>query len=128
MPPNIIYIYADDLLGVDCPPGKDGQSFLHDVLGSETRRSDPDYVVYASHQGPALVMADGWKLRYVSMKGRFQLYCLPEDYREERDLAADHPARVESMRKILLRECDGDLKYGHAQVQCVEYPDRTVKE
>lgn len=110
-----------DIVGVDCPEGKDGQSFLKAVRGDSDARQDPAYVVYASLQGPALVMADGWKLRYVTMNESFQLYYLPDDYREDKDLAAEQPDRVERMRDILVRECDGDLKYGHAQVQCVSY-------
>jgi hypothetical protein len=70
-------------------------------------------------------MAEGWKLRYVTMNDSYQLYFLPEDYREERDLSSQYPATVEQLRAILLRECDGDLKHGHAQSQHVFY-DRKV--
>lgn len=112
---------AAEIVGIDCPPGKDGSSFLQAVLTNDRDRQDHQYVVYASFNGPALVMNDGWKLRYVAMNNSFQLYFLPEDYREEHDLSSEHPEKVEALRVILLQECDGDLKYGHAQSQNVDY-------
>lgn len=110
-----------ELVGARCPDGKDGKSFLSAVLEPDIRIEDHEYVVFASHQGPALVNADGWKLRYVTMNNSYQLYYLPDDYREERDLAPNEPERVEALKKSLLRECDGDLKYGHAEIRVVKY-------
>jgi arylsulfatase A-like enzyme len=112
---------AAELAGVACPPGKDGRSFLQAVLSNDKDRQNHDYVVFASFQGPALVMADGWKLRYVTMNDSYQLYYLPDDYREEHDKAGERPDKVGALREILLRECDGNLKYGHAQTQKVDY-------
>ena len=110
-----------EIAGMDCPPGKDGQSFAGAILTHNDDRRNPDYVVFASHQGPALVAVDGWKLRYVSMNDSFQLYFLPGDYREENDLAAESADKVDTLKNILLAECDGDLKYGCAGIQCVSY-------
>jgi len=110
-----------EIAGVPCPARKDGRSFLGSVLAGDANRQGDDYIVYASFHGPALVTADGWKLRYIAMNDSFQLYFLPDDYREEHDLAPQHPTRVEELREILIRECDGDLKYGHAQIREVRY-------
>ncbi len=37
------------------------------------------------------------------------------------DLADLNPEKVAALRSILTWECDGDLRYGHAQVQTVHY-------
>jgi arylsulfatase A-like enzyme len=112
-----------DIVGGEYPKVKDGISFMNAALNGDQQEEGHDYVVYASYQGPALVMADGWKLRYVTMNDSFQLYYLPEDYREEHDRSSEFPAKVAELHEILVQECDGDLKYGHAQIQHVEYND-----
>ena len=110
-----------EIVGTTPPNGKDGRSFLQAVLNPKASQEDHRHVVFASHQGPALVNSEGWKLRYVSMNNSFQLYHLPNDYREEKDLSSQHPERVDQLKKLLIEACDGDLKYGHAQIQSVEY-------
>lgn len=122
-----VFPTAAEIAGVPCPAGKDGRSFLQAVADGDWKRQDHDYVVFASFQGPALVTADGWKLRYVTMNDSFQLYHLPHDYREEHDLAAEHPDKVTELYEILLRECDGDLTYGHAQSQKVHFPNHPTQ-
>ena len=109
-----------EIVGVDAPPEKDGLSFLP-ALSPEAGASERGHVVFASFQGPALVTSDGWKLRYVAMNDSFQLYYLPDDYREERDISAEHLGKVSSLKAKLVAECDGDLKNGRAQIQRVEY-------
>lgn len=110
-----------EMTGESCPEGKDGISFLSSAIAPQRGDQDHDHVVYASFQGPALVDAEGWKLRYVAMNESFQLYFLPDDYREDNDLAHQYPERLERMKASLLKECDGDLKYGHAKIQMVDY-------
>jgi arylsulfatase A-like enzyme len=111
-----------ELVGQPQPAGKDGQSFVSAILGHERLRDAPPYVVFASNQGPALVTTEGWKLRYVAMNHSFQLYYLPEDYREEKDVSGEYPELVASLKQQLIEECDGDLKYGHSQIQQIPYP------
>lgn len=110
-----------DIVGTPMPPGKDGVSFLPAVRDGKALQRE--CVVFASMQGPALVTADGWKLRYVAMNDTFQLYYLPNDYREERDLSRGNPGLVYKLQSLLLAECDGDLRNGHAQIQQVTYPN-----
>lgn len=62
--------------------------------------------------GPALITNDGWKLRYFTPKNIFQLYYLPEDYKEEVDLSTKYPEKVEALKKELIEKCDGDLING----------------
>ena len=45
------------------------------------------FVVFAGQLGPALVTADGWKVRFVNHRRLFQLFHLPDDQQEENNLA-----------------------------------------
>lgn len=100
-----------DLLNINLPSDKDGISYLPELLGQEQQKVH-DYIVYSSFQGPALVSQDGWKLRYFAPKDIFQLYYLPDDYREEKDLSNEHPDILEKLKAKLINVCSGDLKNG----------------
>jgi len=110
-----------DLIGVEMPAGKDGISFLPTLLGKSQQQHD--FIVYASGQGPALVTVDGWKLRYINQPENFQLYDLKADYREEDDLAADHPDLVDKLSQDLLTTCDDDYRHGTPQAHYAAYPE-----
>ncbi|MBL7972459.1 MAG: sulfatase-like hydrolase/transferase [Prolixibacteraceae bacterium] len=102
-----------DLLRVSVGTPNDGKSFLSNLIDkSRTDSTVNQYVVYSSYMGPALVTADGWKLRTFVNKNIFQLYYLPEDYREENELSQKYPEKVESLKKILMNECSGDFRNG----------------
>ena len=62
--------------------------------------------------GPALVTDDGWKLRYYIQKNIFQLYYLPDDYREERDRISENPEKFQELKSKLLSECNGNFQNG----------------
>jgi arylsulfatase A-like enzyme len=108
----------------------DGISYLPVLRGERTAR-EHEHVVYASYLGPSLVTREGWKLRTFLRRDRivdfstfgadpshldsavtWQLYHLPSDPREGRDLAAAEPGRLRELRGRLLRECDGNLVHG----------------
>ena len=89
---------------------KDGISYAKTILGGESKVRD--YTVYSSFMGPALVTNDGWKLRYFTPENVYQLYYLPNDYKEQHDLINQHPNRVEQLKVILIDECEGDLENG----------------
>jgi arylsulfatase A-like enzyme len=109
-----------EMLNVPAPEGKDGVSFLAELMGDTERQREPgnchDHVVFASRTGPALVTRDGWKLKQVTQAGQnlYQLYHLAEDYREENDIKYDAPEKVKELDPILLRECDGNFYNGNA--------------
>jgi arylsulfatase A-like enzyme len=107
---DMINTFAD-LLSVELPKGKDGLSYLPVLTGKKTSPQH-ESVVYASFHGPALVTHDGWKLRYFGPNDIYQLYYLPDDYREERDLAAKYPATLETLKAELIEVCAGDIKNG----------------
>jgi len=97
-------------LGVGMPGWKDSLSFLP-VLRGEAQPPH-DFVVFAGNVGPALVTADGWKVRYLTPVRRFQLFYLPNDYREEKNLAADAPEKLRELATKLLKACDGNMYHG----------------
>ena len=91
--------------------GKDGISYLNTLLGK--KNEERDYTVLASRMGPSLVTKEGWKLRCYLKKDIFQLYFLPNDYREENDLALSNNKKVEELKAILLAELKGDWENGY---------------
>ncbi len=103
-----------DLLAQPVPHWKDGQSLLSAFCGGDFQRDKP-YVVFAGAEGPALVTATGWKVRYIIAQRRFQLFHLAEDYQELKDLAADNPDRVKQLGGLLLQECDGNFRHGTSE-------------
>lgn len=120
-----------DIVGVKSPEWKDGESVLPALEGKAFKRTK-DYVVFAGVEGPALVTAEGWKVRYIILQRRFQLFHLPVDYREENDLAAKHPDKVKSLGTIMLKECDGNFLHGtsenHKAVRIDEYMEGMAPE
>lgn len=102
-----------DLLNVKTKDKKDGVSYLDVLLNKKINKiNNHSSVAFASFMGPALVTGDGWKLRYFAPKNIFQLYYLPEDYKEEKDLSHKYPEKVEALKLELIEKCDGDLKNG----------------
>ncbi|MGH2643092.1 MAG: sulfatase-like hydrolase/transferase [Chitinophagaceae bacterium] len=101
-----------DLLHVKIPDKKDGISYLPILEGKKMKGHND--VVYGSFMGPALVTRDGWKLRTYLLHGKniFQLYYLPKDYAEEHDLRKQYPEKVDSLKRILLKKCNGNLRNG----------------
>ncbi|MBC9929734.1 sulfatase-like hydrolase/transferase [Chitinophaga qingshengii] len=101
-----------DLLKVKVPDQKDGRSYLPSLLGKPFKPRDQ--VVFSSFMGPALVTHDGWKLRTYLLNNKqvFQLYHLPTDKQEKKDLAAQYPQKVDSLKQALTKACDGRLNNG----------------
>ncbi|MEG3658454.1 arylsulfatase [Arenibacter palladensis] len=104
-----------DLVDFEIPESKDGVSYLPELLGEEGQ--EHDYVVYSSFLGPAIVSNEGWKLRYFAADDIFQLYYLPDDYREEKNLYEGNMEMAEKLKNILIEECDGDLNNGWFKVR-----------
>ncbi len=113
-----------ELLGIEMPQDKDGVSYLPTLLEQPDAQQNHDWIVYASRLGPALVSSDGWKLRYINRTDSFQLYHLPNDYREENDISSEHPDMVSRLSKWMLNACDGDYHNGTPQAHLAEIPDR----
>ena len=112
-----------DFIGTEMPEDKDGVSFLPTLLERHEDQQHHEWIIYASRLGPALVTADGWKLRYINHTDSFQLYHLPNDYREENDVSADHPDLVARLSGWMRNACDGDYQNGTPGAHLAEYPD-----
>ena len=113
-----------DLLKSEIPKGIDGTSYLNILKGGQT--TEKDYVVHASFMGPALVTADGWKIRYYLKKDVFQLYYLPEDYEENNNLADLNSDKLEALKALLVKECEGDLNNGYFLNSSLKIPQQPV--
>ena len=102
------------ITGYSGPLECDGISFFNDLIGKESLK-EHDYVVYSSFLGPTLITNEGWKIRsYLSNNNKiFEIYYLPEDFKEERDLSKKYPEKLNELKEILLKACDGDLENGH---------------
>ena len=112
-----------DFIGAEMPQDKDGISFLPTLLERQEDQQHHEWVIYASRLGPALVTAEGWKLRYINRTDNFQLYHLPSDYREENDLSTDHPDLVARLSGWMRNACDGDYQNGTPSAHLAAYPD-----
>jgi arylsulfatase A-like enzyme len=89
----------------------DGLSFYQELVG-ENPIKEHDFIVFSSFTGPTLITNEGWKLRTYLTKNIFELYYLPEDYREENDLSAKNPEKLKELKTKLLDACDGDFYNG----------------
>jgi len=125
---DMINTFAD-LLNVELPKGKDGLSYYAELVGKKAEKAH-DFIVFSSFHGPALVAQDGWKLRYFGPKDTYQLYYLPNDYREEIDLSQKHPEILERLKLELIKACNGDIKNGWFSYQSgiLKTPDILVKD
>jgi arylsulfatase A-like enzyme len=114
-----------EMVGAPCPPGKDGVSFLPELLGKADPGQGHEHVMTASGLGPAIVTREGWKLRFIRLprENHYQLYHLPDDYREEHDLIAEGPREtVNHLSTVMLRECDGNYSNGMPDAHHVWLP------
>lgn len=100
-----------ELLHIKPKDKKDGVSFLSTLKGKKNE-AEHDAIAFASPMGPALITNDGWKLRFLAAKKIYQLYYLPDDYKEEHNLVQQQPGKVEALKKILIEKCDGDVNNG----------------
>lgn len=101
-----------DIVGYSGSFRSDGLSFYGELTG-EDPVEEHDFIVFSSFQGPALITEDGWKLRSYLKQDVFELYYLPDDLREERDLADSNPERVSRLKEKLLVACEGDFHHGY---------------
>jgi len=79
---------------------------------------------YSPRGLPALVTPDGWKLKQVTLPklNRYQLYHLPGDYCEERNVVYEQREGVERLGADLLRACDGNFHNGMPEAHHVWFP------
>jgi arylsulfatase A-like enzyme len=99
-----------EIIGQEQLEEKDGISYAETLFGGQSIVRN--HTTYASVMGPALVTHDGWKLRYFRKDRLFQLYYLPDDYKEENDLSELNEDKLEELKTILYDACDQNLRNG----------------
>ncbi|UMB62054.1 arylsulfatase [Lutibacter sp. A80] len=99
-----------EITGFNKPVNTDGISYYNELFGGETKTHE--YVVYSSYSGPTLITNDGWKIRTILNKNVFEIYYLPDDYREENELSKQYPDKLKELKEKLLKACDGDFNNG----------------
>jgi arylsulfatase A-like enzyme len=100
-----------EIAGYSKPFGTDGISFVPELIEIDAE-NDHDFIVYSSYYGPTLITNDGWKIRTYLAQDVFELYYVPDDFREENDLSKVYPDKVEELKSQLLKACDGDFRNG----------------
>ncbi|WP_201799531.1 arylsulfatase [Zobellia amurskyensis] len=101
-----------ELTGFSKPVDTDGISFYKELLGENTEEGH-EFVVYSSYTGPTLVTKEGWKIRTDLDKEVFELFFLPDDFKEANDLSEKHPQKLQELKDQLLTACEGDFRNGH---------------
>ncbi len=91
----------------------DGLSFAGELVQGNHNKKQHEYILFSSFEGPVIITNDGWKLRSLIAHNRFELYYLPDDFREESDLSLQYPEKFSSLKELMLQSCDQDLKNGH---------------
>lgn len=94
----------------------DGISFYEELIEDKNYEGH-QFIIYSSFIGPTLITNDGWKLRTYLKKDAFELYYLPNDFSEEKDLSKKFPDKLKELKKMLLNACDGDYNNGHFTYQ-----------
>lgn len=103
-----------DFLGVSLSAEhpKDGISLLPALAEGRPLTKERD-IVYSSYQGPAIVSADGYKVRFNHAAQDYDMYNLLADPQERHNIAAEEPERFAALKARLLEACDGDIKKGY---------------
>ncbi|MCK5702292.1 MAG: sulfatase-like hydrolase/transferase, partial [Cyclobacteriaceae bacterium] len=89
----------------------DGISF-YDELIEENPDNKHEQIVFSSFLGPTLITSDGWKIRSYLPSDIYELYFLPDDYREENELSEKYPEKLKTLKKKLFKACDEDFNNG----------------
>ncbi len=100
-----------DFLGIKPETKKDGISFLPALMKGRKLPKER-IVVIASDEGPAIIVNDGWKLRYYNKQKKYELYDIRKDPEEKYDVIFRFPEKAEELKKRLSEECNGDIENG----------------
>ncbi|MDR1115700.1 MAG: sulfatase-like hydrolase/transferase [Tannerella sp.] len=100
-----------DLLGIKLKTKKDGVSLLP-ILTKGRKLSKNRFVTASSYEGPAIIVNDGWKLRYFASLKKYELYDIRKDPEEKYDVILRFPDKAEELKKLLTEQCDGNVENG----------------
>ena len=115
-----LYPTLCDLLGLPTPSGLDGQSLTPVLRGDRTEVHEAIFGYFTSTQR-MIRTADGWKLIWYPALGRTELFHLPEDPNELRDLAGEsaYAARLEDLGARLAA---WQLRHGDPAAPALRHP------
>lgn len=91
-----------DLLKVELPVQKDGETLLPILTGRKKQLDHERYVFVASPEGPAVISSTHWKLRFNKKLNQYRLHYLPNDYTEEVIMNTKNQAMFSLLQKQLL--------------------------
>ena len=100
-----------EMLNVNLETKKSGQSFFQSLMKGKKMPKNR-FVCVGSFFGPAIIMNDGWKLRFSNRKKSYELYNLREDLKEKYDVSLRFPKKTEELKKIMLEQCNGYIENG----------------
>ena len=91
-----------EIAEVSLPAGyePDGVSVLPALRGGDWQRSQPIFWEFRTRRYPQMAIRDGdWKLLMDFEEERVELYDIPDDPAESKNLAGEHPERVEKLKQ-----------------------------
>ncbi|MDR2679307.1 MAG: sulfatase-like hydrolase/transferase [Tannerella sp.] len=100
-----------DFLGVKLETKKDGVSLLP-ALTKGRRLPENRFVTVSSYEGPAIIVNNGWKLRYFTPSKKYELYDIRKDPEEKYDVILRFPRIAEDLKKLLTEQCGGNIENG----------------
>ncbi|MDD2205503.1 MAG: sulfatase-like hydrolase/transferase [Bacteroidales bacterium] len=106
-----------ELLNIQLDSNKDGKSYL-DNLFNNTPIDTAKCIIVNSFYGPAVIMNNGWKLRYFKAADTYELYNLRDDPREEHNVITKFPAIADT-----LQTCDpfgGIIRHRKMRCQTID--------
>lgn len=99
-----------EVTGIDLPDDTDGISYLPTLLNKEQQQKKHDFVYYEFYEegGKQSILKDGWKLVRLNLskpeKLKEELYYLPDDIGEKKDLSATYARKVDELRKLAMEQ------------------------
>ena len=96
---------ACDVAEIDCPKDSDGVSYLPSLLGDHDQQAKRPYI-FNAWKSWSSVRVKEWKLianrkKDLSPTERFELYNLEKDEGETKNLATQHPEKVQSLHQLI---------------------------
>ncbi|MDD7984662.1 arylsulfatase [Lentisphaera marina] len=96
---------ACDVAGIKTPEHSDGVSYLPSLLGNRHQQAQRPYI-FNAWKSWSSVRVKEWKLianrkKDLSPAERFELYNLEKDEGEMKNLATQHPEKVQSLHKLI---------------------------
>ncbi|MDR1381405.1 MAG: sulfatase-like hydrolase/transferase [Tannerella sp.] len=100
-----------DLLGIKLETEKDGISILP-ALTKGRKLPKNRLVTVSSDDGPAIIVNDGWKLRFLNNRKKYELYNIRKDPEEKYDVILRFPDKAEELKARLTEQCNGNIENG----------------